>query len=259
MTLIVGFKCRDGIVVGADGAATLGNIGQRTIQQPVRKLSIIDNCIVGVSGPIALGQAYVTEIARLSKSGRFAKAPSQCLKDIREAIWPYAEKEWKAAAVVRPVMGESAAQSAFSTMVVALPIYEEPSLFQFDHQCSPEEATKDLPFISIGNGQGLSDPFLAFLRRLFWPQSLPSLAEGTFAVLWSLEQAIRTTPGGVSKPIQMMTLSRHEAKWRVNELTEAELAEHYQNISDAEEALSNYRKTQTMEDTVPTVVPPSSN
>ena len=52
MTLIIGIKCKDGIVLGADGAATLGAMGQRTILQPMKKLEIISSAMVlGVSGP----------------------------------------------------------------------------------------------------------------------------------------------------------------------------------------------------------------
>jgi 20S proteasome alpha/beta subunit len=55
VTLIIGILCSDGIVVGADGAASLVAMGNMTAQQPVKKLSLLHKCmIVGVSGPISL-------------------------------------------------------------------------------------------------------------------------------------------------------------------------------------------------------------
>jgi hypothetical protein len=219
-----------------------------TIQQPVRKLRAIDGTIIaGVSGPFGLSQAYLPEIERLSKAGRFTKAPGQALKDIREAIWPRCQKEWEAATVVSKAIGNIATQSAFAQLIVAIPIYDEASLFQFDHQCSPEEATSDLPFVSIGSGRGLADPFLAFLRRVYWPSKLPILADDVFATIWTLDQAIKTNTGGVSEPIQVMTLSRDGStgKWKVAEIDDFQ--EHKQNISEAEQALANYKKEQTSE------------
>ncbi len=38
MTLIIGIKCSDGIVMGADGAATFATLGQPTIRQETKKL-----------------------------------------------------------------------------------------------------------------------------------------------------------------------------------------------------------------------------
>lgn len=43
MTLIIGIKCRDGIVMGADGAATFEALGQHTIRQETTKLDILEN------------------------------------------------------------------------------------------------------------------------------------------------------------------------------------------------------------------------
>ncbi|MBI2936523.1 MAG: hypothetical protein HYY31_06955, partial [Chloroflexi bacterium] len=68
MTLVVGIKCgADGVVVGADGAATLGTVlGKPTVIQHVAKLNLIANrIIVGFSGPIGLGQLYVDRIEKL--------------------------------------------------------------------------------------------------------------------------------------------------------------------------------------------------
>jgi 20S proteasome alpha/beta subunit len=245
VTLIIGIKCRDGIAVGADGAATLGTIAENTVQQPVRKLfGVDDELIVGVSGPVAFSQIYSAEIRRLSKA-QFLKRPEKVLSAIRDAVWGNLEKEWKAASTTSGVLGQAALSSVMSSAVVAMPILDEPSLFQFNHQCTFEEATSDLPFVAIGSGQKLADPFLAFLRRIFWPAKLPHLSDGILATLWTLQQAIRTNAGGVSDPIQIMTLSKIKSRWTAVELTDEDLAEHKQNISDAERALANYKVEQT--------------
>ena len=251
MTLIIGIKCSDGIVVGSDGAATLGTVAENTIQQPIKKLLGIDNeIIVGVSGPVAFSQVYTREIRKLSQAQFLKKAPEKSLTAIRDAVWPHLEKEWNAAATCSKTLGQAAIQAVFSGAVIAMPILDVPSLFQFNHQCTFEEATRDLPFVAIGGGQKLADPFLAFLRRIFWPDGLPLLSDGILAALWTLEQAVLTNTGGVSRPIQILTLSKNKAteyKWTVRELANEDLAEHYQNIADAERALANYRKGQTVE------------
>lgn len=67
MTLIVGMRCTDGVVIGADGASTYATIaGQRTILQPTRKIDIIDKRVIAaVSGSVGLGQR-LKEAVRLA-------------------------------------------------------------------------------------------------------------------------------------------------------------------------------------------------
>ncbi len=66
MTLIVGLKCSDGIVLGADGAATLGVMGHQTARQTTKKLTILsESVVVGVSGPVGLAQRVAGEVQLL--------------------------------------------------------------------------------------------------------------------------------------------------------------------------------------------------
>jgi hypothetical protein len=124
--------------------------------------------------------------------------------------------------------------------LVAVPISKLPCLFLFDHQLTPEEASGGIFFYSIGSGQGIADPFLAFLRRIFWPNNNPNLSDGIFAILWTLKHAIETIPGNVSDPKQIVVLEKRE-DWNVRELSEVELQEHYLAINDAENTLREFK------------------
>lgn len=66
MTLLIGIKCTDGVVIAADGATTFGSLGSRTIRQPSRKLTIINQrMVVAVTGPVGLQQRFVGELEAL--------------------------------------------------------------------------------------------------------------------------------------------------------------------------------------------------
>src|SRR5437762_11480022 len=80
MTLSIGLKCRDGYVLGADGAATYGVMGQHTIRQSVKKkLRLVSTQgVVGVSGPVGIGQRLWGEIAELQRSGSFTLNEKPC-------------------------------------------------------------------------------------------------------------------------------------------------------------------------------------
>ena len=134
-------------------------------------------------------------------------------------------------------------QSAVATSVLALPLDGEPRLFQFDHQCAPEEASEDLPFIAIGSGEAIADPFLAFLRRIFWPTTLPSLVDGVFAAFWTLQHAIDVNPGGVAEPKQIITIAKDAAgKVSARELPDDELEDHVEAVRAAEKRLSEFKR-----------------
>lgn len=231
--------------MGADGAATLGNVaGLRTVLQPMAKLSIVrQQVIVGVSGPVGLGQLYVDRVDHLWDSIREEFISEVCRK-LRSAFLQDAQVALQVASLARQVIGQIAQESAFTQTLVALAPRRSPQLVQFDYQCSPEVATDDLPFVAIGSGQGIADPFLAFLRRVFWKDTLPSLSGGIFAVMWTLLHAIETALGGISRPIQIATLSVKDTQPSAAFLSEAELKEHEVARSEAEDHLRNFRTEQ---------------
>lgn len=243
MTLIVGIKCSDGIVVGADGAATFGTMGQDTIRQSVHKLSIISHkVIMGVSGPVGLSQRFNWRIEELYASNKLSgKKCPEAMNIMRAELWKDIEGEMKAAAVAQQTIGRAALSSALSSSLVALPLDKKFALIQFDQQGAPEEATESLPFVSIGSGQPIADPFLAFIRKIFWPEGLPSLEQGIFSTLWTLNHAIETNPGGVSEPIQIMVLEKEGKDFKARELEKTDLAEHEEAIEAAENVLRDFR------------------
>lgn len=65
-----------------------------------------------------------------------------------------------------------------------------------------------------GPGGPTADPFLAFIRRVFWRDQQPTLDDGLFAVLWSLQYSIKAQPGGIAEPIQIGILQKENGMWK---------------------------------------------
>ncbi len=272
MTLIVGIKCEEGIVLGADGAATSGVMGQNTIRQTHnKKLKILENSIVvGVSGSVGLGQRITGTVGSLYKEGKLFKAPNtstnftsdQIMTNLRLEFWKQLEMEFQIARAASQLLQPNVTMmSALTSTVVALkpPSQASASLFSFDQQAAPEEATAQLPFVAIGSGQMIADPFLAFIRRLFWPDRAPTIAEGIFAVYWTLHHAIETNPGGVADPKQVVVLKLDGATWRAKEHAEDEGQEHMEHVVDIERKLTSFEQVGSGQTTPPPVLPASLN
>jgi hypothetical protein len=244
VTVIVAWKCTDGIVVGADSAATLGSHGQQTVKESIAsKLAIVrDSLILAVSGPISLAQKYEEELESYPTPDFNAlrnKAPGKACEEITGLFWKHAEAAYQRSAVVAHATGNRAALvDALHGSVVALRIKGQDRLFQFTDTCAGEEATEQLPYLSIGSGQQNADPFLAFIRRTFWRDAIPSLAGGIFATLWTLDETILSAPGGIGGPPTMAILRDGNARF----LEEDDLREHTEAVESARTALRSWRQ-----------------
>ena len=264
MTLIVGVKCSDGIVLGADSKATYATtMGQSTISQDtVTKLHIATNrIVVGVSGPIGLGQSYSDEVDSYLAQNSYQvkwKSVAAAKTDLSQRFWKHAEPCWQRAAATVGVIGPQAAamQCAHST-AIAFEIADEPHLITFSHQCAAEEVTKDLPFTAIGSGQPQADPFLAFIRRIFWPSGLPTLTDGQLACIWTLSEVIKHSPGGVGGDIQVVLLTKEKHRWKSSELARVEIDTHLQALSAMEDEMRKHLKLATSPSIAATIPEPT--
>ena len=251
MTLIVGIKCSDGIVMGADGAATLGTAdGAQTVIQPTTKLRVLQKrMIMGVSGQVGLGQLYCDAVEDLWKTNKLGKNASlaQVRAEIEKSIFMHVEPATQRAQSSIPFLGNSGAFNLINTAsLIALPVggvSGKPELIQCMFNGQTELATKELPYVAVGSGQAIADPFLGFLRRIFWPDTLLSVADGIFAVTWTLLHAIAVNAGGVAEPVQLTVLEKAKGnELSAKELSEVDIEEHRQNIQAAEEHLKRFKE-----------------
>lgn len=240
MTLIVGIVCKDGVVMASDSAATFGTQGRPTIgQQDVRKLiRLNDHILYASTGAVGISQVIGDKIKQLWETKTFAgmKSPESVMdtvgKNINTVVAPYLQSgQWQHA-----ITGD--AQSSLCKSVIAMPVDSKPHLFNFDFNGAPERSTQALPFIALGSGQPIADPFLALLRRLLWSETEPSVAEGRLAAVWVIDHVRRTNPGGVGGPIQLSTLTSNAGGMpQVIEASDADVQEHLQKVESTEKTL----------------------
>jgi hypothetical protein len=229
MTAIVGILCQDGVVVGADSSVSLGPSAQyRTIEQPIEKIAIIGgSVIVAGTGAVGLGQRFQAIVAQKWSKGEFQE-PLTITKDLakafrEDAAYTYAQPNYAA--------------------FVAFPCKKVPCLCEFlgtDFQ--PEQKDKRLWYCSAGSAVPITDPFLGFIRSVFWQDGMPTLSEGIFAATWTLQHAIEVNPGGVNGPARMAVLEQNKSSWSSRILPESELDQHQQAIQGAKEYLRDFRK-----------------
>lgn len=243
MTLIVGIKCDSGVVIGADSASTnTTSTGQQTAMQPTKKLDIIDDkIIVGVSGSVGLAQFFKAEVDKLWKTNAFSGNEVEDARiKITTAFRTHLIREGKFAQDSCGVLGKLQQQEIISSSLIAMPIKKNPVLLEFTATGSSEEKKEAMPTVAIGCAQQIADPFLYFLRRVFWPDRLPTLVEGKIAAYWALDYSIKASPGNVGFPVKIAILEKANTDSKAYELREEELAYLDSIVDEAEKHLKRF-------------------
>lgn len=163
---------------------------------------------------------------------------------LRSGFFTHIGIELQAAQVAAPVVGLQVAQSsAVQSTLVAMCFAGRPRLYQFDQQGAPEEATENLPFVCLGSGQSNADPFLAFLKGLFWEDGqLPSIPNAIFAAVWTVQQSIKISPAYLGDPIRVFVLRSDGGNCVATQLSDAELQEAPQAVDDARSVLKGWAR-----------------
>ena len=258
MTLIVGILCTDGVVLAADSAATFAAVGRATIgQQEMRKVTRLnDHILFSSTGAVGIGQIISDRVLWLWNNNHLGgdKTPDAVMnelgKEIRALVHPYMET----GRLQHQLTGD--ASSSLCKSIVALPVKNRAHLFNFDCSGAPERSSTDLPFISLGSGQPIADPFLAFLARIAWGGSQPDVAQGRLAAIWTISHVCVTNPGGVGGSIRLSTLlNRANSQPEVIESSDAEIQEHLQKVAVAESAIASGLKGEIRADVQPIQIP----
>jgi 20S proteasome alpha/beta subunit len=234
LTILVGVLCRDGVVIGTDSSATfqVGNI--KTIEQPITKIEIIDRrIIVAGTGSVGLQQRFISVITKLANNKQLN---SDKVDEISMAKLLSTEmiKDMDSTYIRRGLFGA----------LVAYPVGKKYFLCEFDlDYFQPELKTlSGIWFVSMGSGHIIVDPFLGFIRRVFWPaDKYPTCQEGIFATVWAVQQAIDLNTGGIKGPIKVATLTLNtKGEPEARFLDDTDLEEHKAYVKGAESHLRTY-------------------
>ena len=236
MTVLVGVRCSNGVVVGADSAATssAGNIS--LVRILADKIAIVHDCvIVAGTGSVGLGQRFNDIIQGNWNAAAFANSPMGWAKQ----MCLVSQQDFQSTRMAMPGMPQIGGNN-FGAMIAA-PGLSDCDLIEFEpNSMQPERKLGQLHFVTMGSGQMLAEPFLAFVSRVLWKNKIPTVEAASFGVYWALAHTIKYAPGGVGEPIAISTLTKTDGVWKARLLTEDELQEQAQHIDNIETKLGEY-------------------
>lgn len=237
MTILVGIKCKDGIIIGSDSSATFSAGQISTIEQTTKKIEILHNqIIVAGTGQIGLGQRFCDLVDCGYTDKKFKGMNGiQMASEITHLA-------------VNNFTHTSANKGAYGALV-AFSAKNDIHLCEFAiTDLQPELKTSGIWYASMGSGQLIADPFLGLMRKVFWDDGMPSLQDGIFIATWTLQHAIDVNAGGVNGPIQLAVLTK-DGNARM--LSEDELTEHRENVSGVVTHLRSYKDKLSGKSTLP--------
>lgn len=241
MTVLVGVLCESGVVIGTDGAATLGAIGRPTIEQPVRKIDIVEGAvIVAGTGAVGLHQRFVEVMTQLARDGKVKKpGPVEAAKEMARASradfdYTQAFKQRQDGTGLYPAVDYGALVAFWNTGKAHLVEFEYGTM-------QPEfKSPEGLWHASMGAGQPIADPFLGMMRKTFCGEGCPELPIARFITCWALEHTIDLNPGGINEPLSIAVLEAHKGVPSAQMLSGEELLEHRSSVRAAYDHLGEF-------------------
>jgi hypothetical protein len=235
MTIIVGVRCSDGVVLGVDSASTNSAGPMPLLRMGSDKLQVVgDRVLFATTGSVGLSQRFCDIIKSQYDKKMFSQQDAvtggktlakEMVQDMRNTGIPmHPQNGWGFGALLAAEFKDNVELIEFSTT---------------DFQ--PEIKKGKLFFASLGSGQTLADPFLSFVCRVLWESKAPSIDVARFGIHWALNHTIECAPGFVGEPIKLGVFGRNKGSWQTRLLEEPELTEQKQFIMEIEKYLRQYK------------------
>ena len=234
MTAVVGILCTDGAVIGTDSSMTLHTGAIRTIEQATEKLAVVrGRAIVAGTGSVGHGQRFINLVEQAWDNRHFVdnrdgppRPPIELCRELCQTV--------------RADFGSTGTPNGTYGALLAAPMRNAPVVCEFDiNSLQPTLLTPHYVFCSMGSTQHITDPFLGFMREVFWPTGPPNVQTAIHAATWTLDHAIALNPGGVNGPARIAVLERNGNGYAARQLSDDEIGQHRAWIADAKSSLSS--------------------
>lgn len=237
MTLIIGVKCRDGIVIGSDSLQTFGTGIEQEVSNKIEYLA--RDALIASAGAVGLIQ-LIKEKLRISwETVQTEDDVYRARILLQELIWSEVKRAMDHASEAQEYLQEDLIPTVLTGSVIAFPLKGAAVLLRINEIGQSYEVSCDSPFVSIGSGDFQADPFLAFVKRVVWHNQQPeAIEDGILGVLWTLQHVIEVNGGlGVGGSPVVATLQRVDEHWEADTRTGALLDQHRQRIAAAEKTM----------------------
>ncbi|MFM7631048.1 MAG: hypothetical protein ACKO43_04470 [Alphaproteobacteria bacterium] len=234
MTVVVGIYCRDGVVIAADSALTINRSYEEAYLKKIACLA--DDLVVGFAGDLGFAQRFRQIAKDVWDDPDRGQIPSDDFHKIIESFSTNGILEFLK--YVRP----TDAIDISSAFVIGFAHAARHHLCMLPYgNFQPIVINENLPFCSLGSGHYLTNPFLSFIKKVFWSgEPCLALPVGIFSAVMAMNLAVELNAGGINAPIHIAVLERKNNIYTCRKLHEDELSTHQENCREALNYFSKY-------------------
>jgi hypothetical protein len=231
LTILVGVKCTDGIVIGADSMMTSAMGASPLVQEPVaEKLQLVGNkAIIACTGSVGLAQRVKIIADQMWKDKEFTGSGMKTATRLAGlALTDFGSSHVQK----HPQLGIN-----FGALM-AMVVQDVPYLVEFgstDFQPELKEATNFC--VSMGSGQMLADPFLTFVKRVLWKGTMPNVERAKIGVFWALSYTCKVAVGNVGGDLKLGVLRKHGVDWTASIVADTQEQAQYTDALEAQVSL----------------------
>ncbi len=237
MTLIIGVKCRDGVVIGSDSLETFGTDIEQEVSNKIEFLA--RDSLIASAGAVGLSQMIKEKLRSSWENVQNIDDTYSARLLLEDLVWSEVRRAMIHAREAQEFLDEDLSSTVLTSALVVFPLHGSPLLLRFNVIGQSDEVTYESPFVSIGSGDFQADPFLAFVKRVVWNDRYPdSIDDGVLGVLWALQHVITVNGGlGVGGSPVIGILKKYEEIWEADILKGPLLDQNLQRIDEAEKAV----------------------
>lgn len=230
MTVVIGFFCHDGVVVGADSMLTPSMGGMPVGHHKGQKVHILaGDQVFAFAGD--QGQAARLQI--------MADGSAQMINIVGHPIdYVLALTQ----ALVQQFHNTGIGGQINVNALLGFQHGGRHELCAFEGMMQPRLLDATHYYVALGSGKMSADPFLRFLVDIFCTDGPPSVAEATFLTAWCIKHVCVTNPGGVAEPVRIATIERQATgAYAFKALSDNEVDDQGQLVSSACKSLVDWR------------------
>lgn len=242
MTLIIGVKCRDGLVIGSDSLETFGTGIEQEVSNKIEYLA--RDSLIASAGAVGLSQLIKEKLRKSWETVQNQDDVYTARIELEDLIWSETKRAMNRVHEAQEFLEEELISTVLTSSLIAFPLNGAPTLLRLNAIGQSDQVTCESPFVSIGSGDVQADPFLAFAKRVVRNNEQPeAIDDGVLGVLWALQHVIEVNGGlGVGGSPVIATLQLVGEHWEADIRTGPLLDQHLQRIAGAEKSVHTYLK-----------------
>lgn len=224
MTLIVGLKCTDGLVLASDGMATetppVGQGAPLTKYESAKKIVVTGDFLWGVSGSVGVRQEVQEHIAKEFKNlYKPTDSPAKFRQQLIGVIHPILKQTYERVAalnaplLVPPGHGIPVANFVFGAH------FNTAGYSLINIECNCDGDVVEAALFCTGSGAKTGQALLRRLRTHTW-----DVRTATVVAYRTLNDAIHVEPSGIGEPIHIAKIFKEGGKIVARFCTEAEMS-----------------------------------